>query len=223
MVTGANRGIGLELARQYAQDGWTVLATMRDTGDAEAVLSLPGDIDVLELDVVDPASVAILSERTRGTAIDILINNAGIYGPRRPALGAIHYPSWIDVLATNTLGPVRVTEAFLDHLRQGRQRTIVAITSKMGSMGDNGSGGQYIYRSSKAALNAAMRSLAIDLAPEGFRVAILHPGWVRTGMTGPNARMDPQESVAGLRRVIERLSPEDSGSFLNYDGTRIPW
>ena len=222
-VTGCSRGIGLELARQYAADGWTVLATVRDAVGAEAVAQLDGDVSVFDLDISDPASIAILSERTRGAAIDLLINNAALYGPRATKLGAIHYPAWHDVLTANTLGPIRVVEAFLDHLRAGEGRTIVSLTSKAGSIADNRSGGGYIYRSSKAALNAAMKSVAVDLAPEGFRVAVLHPGWVRTDMGGPNALIDTAVSVAGMRRVIEELTPADSGRFFNYDGKEIPW
>ena len=223
LITGCGRGIGLELARQYAADAWTVLATVRDSAGAEALQRLSGDVGVLDLDVADAASVAILSERTRGTAIDLLINNAGLYGPRTVTLGAIHYPVWLEVLATNTLGPIRLVEAFLDHLRAGDGKTIVNLSSKAGSIADNTSGRGYIYRSSKAALNAATKSLAIDLAPEGFRVAVLHPGWVHTDMGGPNALIDTATSVAGMRRVIDGLTPADSGGFFNYDGSPIPW
>ncbi len=223
LITGANRGIGLEFARQYAADGWTVYAAVRDPGAARDLHRLDGDVTPVVLDVADPASVAILSERMRGIALDMLINNAGLYGPRKPQLGAIHYPAWEEVLLTNLLGSTRVTEAFLDHLRAGEGRTIVVLSSKVGSMADNTSGGGYIYRSSKAAVNAVFHSMAIDLAPEGFKVAILHPGWVRTAMGGPNALIEPAESVAGMRRVIAGLTPEQSGLFLNHDGKVIPW
>jgi NAD(P)-dependent dehydrogenase (short-subunit alcohol dehydrogenase family) len=223
LITGANRGIGLEFARQYAADGWSVYAAVRDPGAAQDLHRIDGDVTPVALDVTDPASVAILSERMRGIPLDMLINNAGLYGPRRPELGAIHYPAWEEVLLTNLIGATRVTEAFLDHLRAGEGRTIVVLSSKVGSMADNRSGGGYIYRSSKAAVNSVFHSIAIDLAPEGFRVAILHPGWVRTAMGGANALIEPAESVAGMRRVIANLTPERSGLFLNHDGTVIPW
>jgi NAD(P)-dependent dehydrogenase (short-subunit alcohol dehydrogenase family) len=224
LITGASRGIGLEFAKQYAAEGWTVIAGARDTDAmAEALGDARGDFAVVRLDVCDAASVAILSERLRGTPIDILINNAGLYGPRRPQLGAIHYPAWIDVLDTNVLGSTRVTEALIDNVRAGEHKIIVALSSKVGSMADNRSGGGYIYRSSKAALNSVFHSLAIDLAGEGIRVGILHPGWVRTGMGGSNALIDARESVSGMRSVIDGLTLEQSGRFLNYDGNEIPW
>ena len=223
MITGCSRGIGVEFVRQYAADGWTVYATVRDAERAEALLSLRGEVVVLELDVADPASVAILAERMRGTPIDLLINNAGVYGPRNLMVGNVPYPVWQDVFAVNVLGPMRVIEAFIDHLRLGTQKKIVALSSKMGSIADNTSGGTYIYRSSKAALNATIKSVALDLKPEGFCVAVLHPGWVRTEMGGANALIEPRESVTGMRRVIDAMAPQTTGRFHNYDGKEIPW
>ena len=223
LVTGAGRGIGLEFARQYAADGWTVIATVRQPEAAGALRSVAGDVRILRLDVGDPASIAILSERLRGVGLDMLINNAGLYGPRNVTLGAIHYPAWQDALTVNALGPIRLAEALLDSLRAGQGRTIVTLTSKMGSIADNARGAGYIYRSSKAALNAALRSLAIDLRDEDFRVAILHPGWVKTDMGGPNALIDTRTSVSGMRRVIDGLTVASSGRFLDYTGQEIPW
>lgn len=223
LITGASRGIGFEFARHYAEDGWTVIATIRTPDRADMVKSIGGDLTVPVLDVTDPASVAVLSERLRETPIDILINNAGLYGPRSPQLGAVPYQDWREVLETNVLGALRVTEAFLPHLSAGERKTIVAMTSKMGSMGDNRGGGQYIYRSSKAAMNAVYRSLAIDLAPQGFLVGLLHPGWVRTDMGGPRALIDVHESVTGMCQVIDSLTPERSGRWFDFSGQEIPW
>ena len=223
LITGASRGIGLEFARAYAAADWTVIATARAAEDVDRLAGLAGRVASAPLDVADPASVAILSERLKGTAIDLIIANAGQYGPRNVQLGAIFYPAWQEVMAVNAMGPIRVIEAFLDHARAGTGRRLVAITSKMGSMADNGSGGGYIYRSSKAALNAAMRSLAIDLAPEGFASAVLHPGWVKTDMGGPGALIDTTTSVAGMMAVIEDLTVANTGRFWNYDGREIPW
>jgi len=223
LVTGAGRGIGLELARHYAAEGWTVLATVRDAGRAAALRALPGRIEVLELEVADPASVAALARSLAGRAIDLLINNAGIYGPDNPEPGSFDYRAWEQVLAVNTLGPVRVTEALLPHLRAGKGRVIASLTSLMGSIGENTGGGALFYRSSKAALNAAMKTLAIALRPERFTVVVLHPGWVRTDMGGPSAPLDPPTSAAGLARVIAKLGPDDSGRFFNYDGRELPW
>ena len=223
LITGCSRGIGVEFVRQYAADGWTVYATVRDAERADALLSVRGEVVVLELDVADPASVAILAERMQSTPIDLLINNAGVYGPRNLMVGNVPYPVWQDVFAVNVLGPMRVIEAFIGHLRSGQQKKIVALTSKMGSMADNTSGGTYIYRSSKAALNATIKSVALDLKPEGFSVAVLHPGWVRTEMGGPSALIEPRESVTGMRRVIDAMAPRTTGRFYNYDGKEIPW
>ena len=223
LITGANRGIGLGLAKLYAQDGWTVFAGARDPANAQDLMEVDGDIIILPLDVADPAAVAILSERLRGIEIDVLIANAGIYGPRGMKIGELDFAAWAEVLAVNTIGAMRVIEAFLDHLREGADKKIVAISSNMGSMTNNSSGGEYIYRSSKAALNAAMTSLAIDLQPEGFTVAMFHPGWVRTDMGGPSASISVDESVEGLFATINRLAQDDNGAFLNYDGDHLPW
>ncbi|MEE8272227.1 MAG: SDR family oxidoreductase [Alphaproteobacteria bacterium] len=222
LITGAGRGIGLEFARQYGGDGWTVLATLRDPAKAESLLALEGHVAVMPLDVADPASVAILAERLGGTPIDLLINNAGVYGPRSTVLGELDYPAWQTVLTVNTLGPMRVTEAFLNHLRAGAQKKIVTVSSRMGSIAES-SGGAYAYRSSKAAVNSVMKGLAAELAPEGFTVALFHPGWVRTDMGGPTAAVAPADSAAGMRAVIDRLGPADSGGFFDHDGTPIPW
>jgi NAD(P)-dependent dehydrogenase (short-subunit alcohol dehydrogenase family) len=222
-VTGASRGIGLEFARSYAADGWTVIASVRRQDDLDRLAALDGSVTPVQLDIADPASVAILGERLKGVAIDVLIANAGTYGPRGVALGQIFYPAWQEVMTVNTFGPVRVVETFLDNLRAGGQRRIAAITSKMGSIADNTSGGNYIYRTSKAALNMAMKSVALDLAGEGFAVGLFHPGWVKTDMGGPNALIDTATSVAGMREGIEALTPETTGRFWNYDRREIPW
>ena len=223
LITGAGRGLGLELARQYAEDGWTVLAGVRSTTGASRLTAIDGDVAAISLDVADPASVTILAERLRGIAIDLLINNAGVYGPRAMTLRDLDYAAWRDVLEVNLLGTLRVTEAFLDHVLAGDGKKIAFLTSKMGSIADNSSGGVYAYRSSKAALNAAVRSLAIDLAPEDVAVTLLHPGWVRTDMGGPGALIDVVESVTGMRQVIDSVGPDKTGRFWNYDGRELPW
>ena len=223
LITGANRGLGLEFARQYAAEGWQVLATVREPDRAEALAALPGAVTLLPLEVASADSVAALAEQLEGQPVDVLINNAGIYGPHGDRPGTFDYVAWQQVLVTNTLGPLRVTEALLPNLRAGRQKKIIAISSLMGSMTDNTGGGSYAYRSSKAGLNAAMKSLGIDLKREGFIVAILNPGWVRTDMGGPAAPLEARNSIAGMRRVIDRLTEEDSGRFLNHDGHELPW
>ena len=222
LITGAGRGLGLEFSRQFAEDGWTVLAGVREPERADELRRIDGDVSPVPLDVADPASVAILGERLSGIPIDLLINNAGIYGPREMSLGAFDFDAWRDVFEVNTLAPMRVAEAFIEHLRAGQGRRIVTVSSKMGSIED-GSGGSYIYRSSKAAVNAAMKNLAMDLQGEGFTIVVVHPGWVRTDMGGPAAAIDAVESVTGLKKVIDGLTPSDTGRFFNYDGTPIPW
>jgi NAD(P)-dependent dehydrogenase (short-subunit alcohol dehydrogenase family) len=220
-ITGANRGIGLELARQYAAGGWRVIATARDPGGATELNALAGDVTVRPLDLgadffdIDWNGVA-------GTEpIDVFINNAGVSGP--PRLDTIEdAAAWINTLAVNSVAPVVLAKAVLPLVAAARGK-LIAITSEMGSIADNRSGGYIAYRSSKAALNAAWRSLAIDVAPQGVVAAVLHPGWVKTRMGGAGAPLGVQESVAGMRRVIADLDAERAGGFYKYDGASLPW
>ncbi len=223
MITGSNRGIGLELARQYAADGWRVLATCRDSKHATDLQRIDGDLVVKQLDVLDFDRVHAVAKAWKKEAIDLLILNAGIYGPRPSMLGGLDYDAWEEVFWTNAMAPLKVAEAFVDHVARSERRMIAAMSSKMGSIADNASGGSYIYRSSKAALNAAMKSLSVDLADRGIGVVVLHPGWVRTGMGGPHALIEVEESVSGLRRVLDAPTAELDGRFVNYDGREIPW
>lgn len=225
-ITGANRGLGLEFARQYAADGWEVLAACRDPERAGALRGAAGPggrIEVPKLDVADDDQTRRLAGLLGGRPIDLVINNAGVGGGDRQRLSGIDFDAWLRTLAVNALGPLRVTQALLPNVRAGRGRRIVAITSGMGSIANNTSGGSYAYRTSKAALNAAFKSLAIDLRDDGIAVAVLSPGWVRTDMGGPGARLSPAESVADLRRVIESLDLAGSGGFYNHDGSPLPW
>jgi NAD(P)-dependent dehydrogenase (short-subunit alcohol dehydrogenase family) len=227
LVTGANRGLGLEFARQYAGDGWKVYAACRDPGKADALgrlaIGSSGRVEVLAIDVADGQSVRAAAEKLAGVPIDVLVNNAGVGSPKGQKLGNLDYAAWARVLETNTLGPLRVTEAFLPNLERGGGKKAVTITSKMGSIDDNDSGGSYAYRTSKTAVNMAVKSLSIDLAPRGITCIVVHPGWVRTDMGGPSGLISPEESISGIRRLIARLSTADSGKFFNYDGKPIPW
>ena len=223
LITGANRGLGLEYARQYAADGWRVIATCRDPESATELTSLEGQVDIHALDIGDHGQIQSLAKSLRKEVIDLLLNNAGVYGPRPSKLGGIEYDAWEDVMRINAMSPLKVCESFRTHIAASDFKKIAVMSSKMGSMGDNGSGASYVYRSSKAALNAVMKSLSVDLAARGISVVILHPGWVRTDMGGPGGLIDAHESVSGLRRVIEGLSLENSGRFYNYDGREIPW
>ncbi|MBL6931770.1 MAG: SDR family oxidoreductase [Rhodospirillales bacterium] len=223
LITGANRGLGLEYARQYAADGWRVIATCRDPQSADELNALEGDVVVHPLDVSDYGQIQALARTLRKETIDLLLNNAGIYGPKPSKLGGIEYDTWEEVMRINVMAPLKVCECFRDHVAASDLKKIAVMSSRMGSVGDNDSGASYIYRSSKAALNAVMKSLSVDLKPRGISVVVLHPGWVRTDMGGPSGLIDVPESVSGLRQAIKSLSLETTGRFLNYDSTEIPW
>lgn len=216
LITGANRGIGLEFCRQYAQAGWRVLACCRHPSKA---LELPG-VEIHQLDVGDAEQIRKLTAHLSGESIDLLINNAGIY-PDSGGFGKLDYSKWMKAFEINAMAPLRMAEAFCRQMK--RNGTIATLTSKMGSLADNTSGGEYPYRSSKAAANMVVKSMAIDLKSSGIISVALHPGWVKTDMGGPNALILVEESVSGMRRVIEKLEPSDSGKFLSYDGMEIPW
>jgi NAD(P)-dependent dehydrogenase (short-subunit alcohol dehydrogenase family) len=227
LVTGANRGLGLEFARQYATEGWQVFAACRAPDDAKELQQLAAGsgrrIRLLALDVTDTASVRAAAAELKGESIDLLLNNAGVGGPRNQQIGRLDYAAWTRVLDANTLGPMRVVEAFVENVAKSGLKQIVTITSGMGSVADNTSGGAYAYRSSKAAVNIVMKSLAIDLASRGITCVVMNPGWVRTDMGGSGGKLSPAESIHALRSVIASLKPEDSGKFLNYDGNPYPW
>ncbi len=222
LITGANRGIGLEFARQYAAAGYRVHGACRAPGSADALASLGERVTLHALDVTDHAGIEALAAGLENEAIDIVINNAGIYGEAQD-FGKIDYAAWEEVMRVNTLAPLKMAECFLPHLEAGKMKMIASLTSRMGSIAENDAGGVYIYRSSKAALNAAARSLAIDLAPRGITVIVFHPGWVKTDMGGPGALIDAETSVAGMRAVIKGAGPKVSGRFFAYDGAEVPW
>nr|WP_254447718.1 SDR family oxidoreductase [Sphingomonas sp. ID1715] len=215
MITGAGRGIGLEFVRQYAADGWDVIASARRPQEADALLATGAE--VFALDAADPQSIAALAEQIGSRAIDVLIANAGIY-PQ-----GLDVEGWLQAFATNSIGPTLLANALRANVAASSQRKMVAISSRMGSIADNSSGGAIAYRSSKAALNAAWHSLALELRKEGICMAVLHPGWVQTDMGGAGAMIDAQTSVSGLRQVIAGLSIEQTGRFFNYDGQELPW
>jgi NAD(P)-dependent dehydrogenase (short-subunit alcohol dehydrogenase family) len=220
LVTGANRGLGLEFARQYSQAGWKVIGTARNPETATELKAL--EVNVLQLDVANAESVAALARSLKGQPIDLLINNAGIF-PRVSSLAEVDFDDVARTLEVNTVGPMRVTRALLPNLRAGKSRQIVNITSGLGSIENNTFGQYYGYRESKAALNMFTRTLALELKDEGITCIVMSPGWVRTDMGGPNANLSPNESITGMRKVIEDLTLADTGSYWNYDGTTLPW
>ena len=227
LITGANRGLGSEFARQYFANGWQVYAACRDPNTASELRRLTDasghKVRILALDVTDLASVKAVAAELDGQAIDLLLNNAGVMRARGQTMGNIDYEAWAKVLDVNTVGPMRVSEAFIDHVAPSEGKLIVTLTSGMGSLADNTSGGSIAYRSSKAAVNMVMRSLAIDLARRGITCVVVNPGWVRTDMGGPRATLTPAESVTTLRRLLETLGPAQSGKFVNYDGREYAW
>ncbi|PKO25324.1 MAG: short-chain dehydrogenase [Betaproteobacteria bacterium HGW-Betaproteobacteria-8] len=225
LITGANRGLGLEFVKQYVEAGWQVIACCRwpdDARELQALAERSGDqVEIHPLDVADFEEIDALALILQGRPIDLLINNAGVYPQSN--FGEVDYEAWAEAFHINSMAPMKMAEAFVSHIAASNLKKIVTVSSKMGSLDDNTSGGSYIYRSTKTAVNMVMKSLAIDLKPMGIASTILHPGWVRTDMGGPNGLIDAPESVAGMRRVIENLTLENSGRFVAYDGKEVPW
>jgi NAD(P)-dependent dehydrogenase (short-subunit alcohol dehydrogenase family) len=220
LITGANRGIGLEMARQFDDQGYTVIGTARKPDEATELKALK--VRVEQLDVTDSASVKALAESLQGVSIDLLVNNAGISGHTANSFATTNFDEIATTFDVNSLGPMRVTQALLPNLEAGKGRTVVQITSVMGSIEQN-RGGYYGYRASKAALNMFNKSLAAELGKQGFVCVAIHPGWVKTRMGGAGAPVEPEDSVAGIRAVIAGLGPQDNGRFLDYTGKELPW
>lgn len=215
-ITGANRGIGLELARQFKDRGDQVIAACRDAGPELEKLG----VQIVEgVDVTDNEAVAKLAEAVGERTLDVLVNNAGILSDE--SLGDLDFDRMRRQFEVNSLGPLRVTAALRPKMVKGGK--VAIVTSRMGSIDDNTSGGRYGYRMSKCAVNMAGRSLAHDLKEDGIAVAILHPGFVRTGMTDHQGLIDPPESAAGLIARIDELSLDTSGSFWHANGEQLPW
>jgi len=215
LITGANRGLGLEFARQYSSDGWDVVATVRESSPELDTLG----VRVEQLDMSDLDAVAKFGDRLQ--SLDVLIANAGTYGPKE-ADSAEDAQGWLDTLAVNTVAPYLLARSVLPLVERSGGK-LAAVTSRMGSIEDNSSGGYLAYRTSKTALNSAWRILALDTRGSGVVAAVLHPGWVQTRMGGSSAPLSPEKSVSGMREVIDRLGPDDSGEFFSYDGSRVPW
>ena len=228
LITGANRGIGLEFSRQLAEDGWCVLACSRDLEKSDALNKLaaeyPERITLYALDVTDHRQIEKLSQILANKPIDLLINNAGVFPDINDrSFGQTDYDSWAHAFLVNTMAPLKMAEEFIDQITQSSRKTIVTITSKMGSVADNGRGGSYIYRSSKSAVNMVIKSIAIDLESNDIISVLLHPGWVRTDMGGPSGLISVEQSVSGMLSVIREVTSADSGKFIAYDGQIIPW
>ncbi len=227
LITGASRGIGLEFCTQYAKQGWNVVACSRDPKQAVKLNKLcaeSSNVKSYNMDVLDRNGIDILANKFADLTVDLLIANAGIYGDSREhTFGNLDYSDWIKTLETNVLGAIKVIEAFMPNLVRSKNPRVAAISSQMGSISDNSSGGSILYRSSKAALNAAMKSLAVDLQVDRVGVLIFHPGWVLTDMGGSMALINPETSVTNMIRKIDNFKMSQSGKFIKYDGTPLLW
>ncbi len=227
LITGANRGLGLEFTRQLAEQNYTVIATCREPLEADYLRQLAityPKISIIDLDVSNDNSIENLKDLMSGISIDWLINNAGTTGEQGVTVGNINRANFLKVMDINCFGPLKISEALLPNLQMGEDKLIVAITSLMGSISTNFLGRSYAYRASKAALNCVMHSLAIDIADRDIKVMLLHPGWVRTDLGGPEAPIDPEESVRGMLKVIEAKKNDcHAETMYDYLGNLLPW
>jgi NAD(P)-dependent dehydrogenase (short-subunit alcohol dehydrogenase family) len=228
VLTGASRGLGLEFTRRWLEAGHRVFALSRTAGGSELeslARAHPGGLHRAACDVADDASVAAAARAVGRVwdGVDLLLNNAGTYGDGDATIETVDLDEVRRVFEVNALGPIRVTRAFLPLLRRGTSPRVVQITSLMGSIADNESGGAWAYRLSKAALNMATRNLAHELGAHSILGVAIHPGWVRTDMGGPQAPLAVGESVAAMIRTIDALAPGDTGRFLDLDGDALPW
>lgn len=228
LITGSNRGLGLEWCRQYARQGWRVYATCRFPDQADALHQLAhdfADVTVHRLDVTQENDLNTLTAELRDAPLDILVNNAGVYFERwgKDKLGKIDYDAWAQTYTVNVLGSMRVTEALRHHLVRGQRRLVVMTTSHMGSLHDIGGPNDYAYRSSKAALNAVVRGLVHELATLKIGILLVHPGWVKTRMGGYQGMYSVTESVDNMRQLVDNFQVRDSGIFYRCDGQIIPW
>ena len=226
LVTGANRGLGLGFVTNYLGKNVNVVSTTRDIKSSRELLSLkerfPDNLEIFELDLLKESAGDTLANFLGERPIDILINNAGI-GSTNQHFQAVSPKPWLEVLKVNLIAPLMVTQSIIDNVKKGVDKKIYFLSSQLGSIGDNTSGGMYIYRSSKTGLNQVVKSLSVDLKPQGITVVSLHPGWVKTDMGGPNAPVSIDESIEGMTQVIHTTDIRDTGRFLNYDGKELPW
>ena len=226
LITGANRGLGLEFVERYLESGDDVIATYRNEESSFDLINMRDErsnLKLLHLDVSSNKSLNSFAENLGDSPIDIFINNAGVYGPRNSSFENVDEENWIPAIKVNAIAPLLLTQLIIKNIRAGTDKKLIYITSKMGSIDDNKGGGAYVYRSSKTALNAVVKSLSVDLKNENIAVALIHPGWVKTDMGGPNAIIDKDTSVRGMTEVISNLNISSTGNFYNYDGSIITW
>ena len=226
LITGANRGLGLGFVKKYLGKNVHVVCTTRDIPSSKELLAIkerfPDNLEIFELDLLKENAGGTLSNLLGDRPIDILINNAGV-GSSNQHFKAVLPKPWLEVLKVNLIAPLMVTQSVIDNVKKGSDKKICFLSSQLGSIADNTSGGMYIYRSSKTGLNQLVKSLSVDLKPQGITVVSLHPGWVKTDMGGPNAPVSIDESIEGMMKVIDTTNIRDTGRFLNYDGKELPW
>lgn len=228
LITGSNRGLGFELASQYAADGWTVIATARtpnDDAELQALATQYASVRIEALDVTDHSQIDDLAEQLRGTAIDVLINNAGILGdPGAQRLGNLDFSAAEPLFATNTFGPLKIADAFLEHVEASDTKKVMNISSVVGSISLT-NGNIYFYRASKTALNMLMRNFAKDTAERGIIVGMIHPGVVDTDMSAPFdiPKVSVEESATGIRAIVDWYTSETTGTFMQYTGEPMAW
>ena len=226
VITGANRGLGLGFVTNYLGKNVNVVSTTRDIKSSRKLLALkerfPDNLEIFELDLLKESAGDSLANFLGERPIDILINNAGV-GSTNQHFEAVSPKPWLEVLKVNLIAPLMITQSIINNVKKGSDKKIYFLSSQLGSIGDNASGGMYIYRSSKTGLNQVVKSLSVDLKPQGITVVSLHPGWVKTDMGGPNAPVSIDESIEGMTQVIHTTDIRDTGRFLNYDGKELPW
>ena len=221
LITGANRGIGLKFAEILSANN-NIYATARDTTKADDLEKLD-NTELLELDLLDKDSIKSFCSELKDIPLDMIINNAGIFQDEQMEETILDPELWLDEIMINAIGPVVLSQKLKENIMSGNDKKIIFISSQMGSIDDNYSGGYYFYRTSKSALNSAAKSLSIDWKADGIPVLMLHPGWVRTDMGGSNAKLDLDTSVRKLLDVINRLDMSQTGAFLNYEGKKLEW
>lgn len=226
LITGVNRGLGLEFIKQYCDEGWEVIGTCRNpenAGAASALAERADNLTLYPLEVTDAKSIGELAEKLAGKPVDLLLLNAGFMGRHSANLGELDQQDFLHSMSVNTVTPALMIQAFREHVAAGEKKLIVGISSILGSIAGNSDGGLYSYRASKAGLNAVLKSAANDLREDGITVLAMHPGWVQTDMGGPDARIAPSESISGMVKVFDGATLEDSGHFLVYDGGELSW
>ena len=226
LITGANRGLGLGFVRSFLAKNVNVICTTRNISGSKDLLECkkkhPNNIQILELDLLKENLEKPLSDLLSDKPIDILINNAGV-GSSNQNFDVVSSKPWLEVLKVNLIAPLMITQSIIENVKKSSAKKIYFLSSQLGSIAENTSGGMYIYRSSKTGLNQVVKSLSVDLKVHGVTVISLHPGWVKTDMGGPNAPVSIKESIEGMMRVIKTTDIRDTGRFLNYDGRELPW